>query len=89
MTTQNTEIDKGDWQNITTGLTLENGQTYKISVLANGESEICIADTKPVASFKGHPLSAKTIFEYTYATSDIIWIRLSSIASDTAIVVIT
>lgn len=91
MATQNIEIEKGEWQNIITlgELTLTNGQTYKISVLANGESQICIADNKPEDSFVGHPLDSKSIFEYTYATDDVIWIKLNSMASAKAIVVLT
>lgn len=91
MATVNIEIENGEWQDIITlgELTLTNGQTYKISVSANGESQICIADNKPEDSFVGHPLDSKSIFEYTYATDDVIWVKLNSIASAKAIVVLT
>lgn len=91
MATQNIEIAKGDWQDIITegSLTLVDGTAYTITVLANGTSQVCLADTKPADDFEGHPTNARTSFIFTYHTGDVIWIKLQEIAADTAIVVLT
>ena len=91
MATQNIEIQKGDWQDIITlgSLTLTDSNTYTITVLANGESEVCIADSKPIDGFKGHPTNAKINFNFTYKTDDVIWVKLNPIAADSAIVVLS
>lgn len=91
MATQNIEIQKGDWQDIITegDLTLTDGSTYTMTVLANGESQIAISDTKPTDGFVGHPTSAKINFGFTYKTGDVIWVKLNELAADTAIVVIS
>ena len=91
METQNIEIQKGDWQDIITlgSLTLTDGDYYTISVIANGESEVCIASTKPADGFKGHPTNAKINFGFYYKTDDVVWIKLNPMAADTAIVVIS
>lgn len=89
MATVNIEVQKGDWQDIITlgSLSLTDGDYYTVTVLANGESEVCIADSKPADDFVGHPTNAKINFGFTYKTDDIIWVRLNPIAADTAIVV--
>ena len=89
MATVNIEIQKGDWQDLITegSLSLEDGTNYTVTVLANGESEVCIADTKPADDFVGHPTNAKINFNFTYHTDDVIWVRLNPMAADTAIVV--
>lgn len=89
MTTVNITVEKGDWQNIISlgSLELTEGNSYTLTVLANGESEVCIADTKPNDTFKGHPTNAKTNFTFGYKAGDIVWVRLNAIAGDTGIVV--
>ncbi len=91
MATQNVTIDNDGWQDLITegSLSLTNGEVYTITVLANGESEVCIADTKPEDGFKGHPVKANINFGFTYHTSDVIWVRLSAMVGDEAIVVIS
>lgn len=91
MTTENIEIAKGDWEDIISegSLTLTNGQLYCINVKANGDSQIAIASSKPVAGFEGHPTTAKINFNFTFHTGDKIWVKLSELAADTAIVVLT
>ena len=89
MATENITIEKGDWQDIITlgSLTLTDGNYYSICVKANGESQVCLADTKPGENFEGHPTTAKINFGFTYKTGDVIWVKLNEIAADTAIVV--
>ena len=91
MTTENIEIQKGDWQDVITlgSLTLTDGTAYTITVLANGTSQVCLADTKPADDFEGHPTNARTNFIFTYHTGDVIWVKLNEISAETAIVVLT
>lgn len=91
MATENIEIAKGDWVDIisTGSLTLTNGNVYTINVQANGESQIAIAGSKPAAGFVGHPTNARINFGFTFHTGDKIWVKLSELAADTAIVVLT
>ena len=91
MATSNVTIDNDGWQDIITkgSLTLTDGDVYTITVLANGESEVCIADSKPADDFKGHPVKANINFGFTYHTGDAIWVRLNAMAADEATVVIS
>ena len=91
MATENIEIQKGDWQDVITlgGLTLTDGTAYTVTVLANGTSQVCLADAKPGDDFEGHPADARTNFIFTYHTGDVIWVKLNEISAETAIVVLT
>ena len=88
MATQNIEITQGGWQDLETlgGLTLTNGNNYTLTILSNGMNEVCISDTTPSATFKGHPVDNSENFGFTYS-GEKIWVKLSTLRPNVAYVV--
>ena len=87
MATQNITITEGGWQDLITlgSLTLTQGDTYTITIYSNGQSEVCIADSKPEDTFRGHGILEEA-FSFIY-TGDKIWVKLSKLRPNVATVV--
>ena len=90
MATVNVTVSKGGWQDVLTlgSLTLTENDYYTISVLASGVNDVCISDTTPDESLRGHELTRKDNFGFTYKGEGI-WVRLNPMAEDSAEVVIS
>jgi hypothetical protein len=49
-------------------------------------NEVCLSDTKPSATFKGHPVDNSENFGFTYS-GEKIWVKLSTLRPNVARVV--
>ncbi len=90
MATKDITVTKGSWNDLVTlgSLSLTQGDTYTLSVLASGISEVCIADSAPENTFRGHELLEHHGFTFTY-NNEKIWVKLNPLAEDTALAVIS
>lgn len=90
MTTQNIEIQKGNWQDVITlgSLTLEQDKTYTIGIRGSKYGEVYIGDDTPENTAKGHLVFEETNFNFIY-TGEKIWCKLGITNSQTATIVIS
>ena len=90
MATVNIDLTESGWQDILTiGETeLTNGNTYTLTILGNGTSDVCISDSTPDETLKGHPVNAYENFTFTYS-GEKIWVKLSRVRPNISTVVLS
>ena len=90
MKTKNVIVTSAGWQDVETlgSLTFENNSTYSVSIIGNSRCEVCLSDTTPANTLKGHPLKADDSFTFTYSGYGL-WVKKSGFDNTSITVVVS
>jgi len=88
MATKNITVTEKSWQNLEAlgNLTLIANDEYTIEAKDNGACEVCIADSKPANTFRGHTVKENKNFNFTYKNEGI-WIKTSPFSNAVTVVI--